>query len=101
MYVALQAFEYIQVLILCKLFFLDSGPSDLPAQSLLASQVSDHEETGAREEAAWSDSDDERREVSLVARPLLRKLRKTEAEDVITGKEYSRRLQKQYACCPI
>jgi U3 small nucleolar RNA-associated protein 18 len=44
---------------------------------------------------AWSDSDDERISVSLAARPQLRKLRRTAAEDVITGKEYSRRLRKQ------
>lgn len=34
--------------------------------------------------------------VSLASVPRLRKLRRTEAEDVVNGKEYSRRLRKQF-----
>lgn len=45
---------------------------------------------------AWVDSDDERIAVSLASNPRLRKLRRTEAEDVVSGKEYTRRLREQY-----
>jgi U3 small nucleolar RNA-associated protein 18 len=78
-----------------QLFFLDSGPSDSPNQALFTAQTSDDEDGSTREQAAWSDSDDDMISVSLAARPQLKKLRRTEAEDVISGKEYSRRLRKQ------
>lgn len=42
------------------------------------------------------DSDDERTLVSLASAPRLRKLRRTEAEDVVNGKDYARRLRKQF-----
>lgn len=45
---------------------------------------------------AWEDSDDERILVSLGSEARLRKLRRTEEEDIINGKEYTRRLRKQY-----
>lgn len=44
----------------------------------------------------WHDSDDEQLTVSLADNQRLRKLRVAEAEDVISGKEYIRRLRKQY-----
>lgn len=46
--------------------------------------------------AAWVDSDDERIVVSLASNPRLRKLRTTESEDLVNGKEYSKRLRRQY-----
>ena len=61
---------------------------------------SEDEGTGIRRPAAWEDSDDERLVVSLASVPRLRKLRRTEAEDVISGKDYVRRLRKQYATYP-
>ncbi|KAM7207005.1 WD40-repeat-containing domain protein [Rhypophila sp. PSN 637] len=58
------------------------------------------EKSAAEEEPeqkpAWEDSDDERLTVSLASTPLLRKLRTTEAEDLISGTEYTRRLRQQY-----
>ena len=45
---------------------------------------------------AWIDSDDERRIVSLASNPQLRKLRNTESEDLVNGKEYTKRLQRQF-----
>ncbi|GAB1310465.1 U3 snoRNP protein [Madurella fahalii] len=45
---------------------------------------------------AWEDSDDERLTVSLAGATRLRKLRNSEAEDVVTGTEYARRLRQQY-----
>ena len=45
---------------------------------------------------AWEDSDDEKLSVSLASVGRLRKLRLTEAEDVVSGTEYTRRLRQQY-----
>lgn len=45
---------------------------------------------------AWEDSDDDRLAVSLAGATRLRKLRKTEAEDLVSGTEYSQRLRQQY-----
>jgi U3 small nucleolar RNA-associated protein 18 len=75
------------------LFFLDDTPGDAPAIPLGAE---DDDSDSGRDGAAWSDSDDERITVSLTSRTQLRKLRKTADDDVITGKEYSRRLRKQF-----
>lgn len=44
----------------------------------------------------WHDSDDERLTISLASHQRLRKLRVTEAEDVISGKEYIKRLRRQF-----
>lgn len=46
--------------------------------------------------AMWHDSDDERLAVSLADQAKLRKLRVAESEDVISGKEYVRRLRRQF-----
>ncbi|KUI67846.1 hypothetical protein VM1G_02647 [Cytospora mali] len=54
---------------------------------------------GARDdgpEAAWEDSDDDRLTVSLAGVKQLRKLRKSEADDIVSGTEYTRRLRQQY-----
>lgn len=45
---------------------------------------------------AWVDSDDERIVISLASNPRLRKLRVSEAEDLVNGKEYTRRLRRQF-----
>lgn len=42
------------------------------------------------------DSDDEHLKVSLASAPRLRKLRRTEAEDVVNGREYAKRLRHQF-----
>jgi WD40 repeat protein len=44
----------------------------------------------------WMDSDDERLAVSLAGTTRLRKLRVTEAEDLVSGTEYCRRLRQQF-----
>ena len=46
--------------------------------------------------AAWADSDDERIVISLASNPRLRKLRTAESEDWVNGKEYSKRLRRQF-----
>ncbi|OAA73286.1 IdgA domain protein [Cordyceps fumosorosea ARSEF 2679] len=44
----------------------------------------------------WVDSDDDRLAISLAGTTRLRKLRLTEAEDLVSGTEYCRRLRQQY-----
>lgn len=46
--------------------------------------------------AVWHDSDDEQLAISLASQPRLRKLRVTESEDLISGKEYIKRLRRQF-----
>jgi U3 small nucleolar RNA-associated protein 18 len=53
--------------------------------------------TADDEEApAWEDSDDEKMMISLASHGRMRKLRDTEADDFVTGKEYARRLRRQF-----
>ncbi|KAF2201309.1 WD40 repeat-like protein [Delitschia confertaspora ATCC 74209] len=77
------------------LFFFDSGPAATPAGTLAISKVVEDEDDEA-DKPAWEDSDDDRLVVSLASVPRLRKLRETEEDDVVSGKEYVRRLRKQY-----
>ncbi|KAL8762499.1 MAG: hypothetical protein Q9184_001499 [Pyrenodesmia sp. 2 TL-2023] len=84
----------IEVLIASKLFILDSEASGglLPR----VSSRQDYEASSDASEAAWHDSDDERIAVSLASNPRLRKLRDYEGEDLIGGREYTKRLRAQY-----
>jgi U3 small nucleolar RNA-associated protein 18 len=75
------------------LFFFDAGPVPAPAGSVAAKAAESDEEDG---KPAWEDSDDERLVVSLASVPKLRKLRETADDDMVNGKEYARRLRKQY-----
>ena len=54
------------------------------------------EEDHLRAGGAWYDSDDETVTVSLTSTSRLRKLRKTEDEDTVNGKIYTRRLRQQF-----
>ncbi len=65
---------------------------------LLRQSISDKDATPSADAhaAAWVDSDDERIVVSLAANPRLRKLRAIESEDLVNGKEYSKRLRRQF-----
>ena len=45
---------------------------------------------------AWIDSDDERITVSLASNSRLRKLRISETEDLVNGKEYAKRLRQEF-----
>lgn len=74
------------------LFMLDTGAAK--PQSAKALQTRPKALGG--DEPAWEDSDDDRLAVSLAGVTRLRKLRVTEAEDVISGTEYSRRLRQQF-----
>lgn len=70
----------------------------MPISDLVHVDNSDEEDNEHRGEhgAAWVDSDDERVMVSLASNPRLRKLRIAETEDIINGKEYSKRLRRQF-----
>lgn len=46
--------------------------------------------------AAWIDSDDEKLQISLLSSDRLRKLRKTPADDLISGREYTKRLRNRF-----
>jgi U3 small nucleolar RNA-associated protein 18 len=50
----------------------------------------------SRKPPAWTDPDDADLNVSLASNKRLRKLRDALAEDVVGGKEYERRLRRQY-----
>ncbi|KAA6412986.1 MAG: hypothetical protein FRX48_02729 [Lasallia pustulata] len=81
------------------LFFLDSGPpGGAGSQDTVASRRSDHGDntSSGNFPPAWVDSDDERLMISLASNPRLRKLRISEAEDVVNGKEYTTRLRRQF-----
>ncbi|PWW79946.1 WD40 repeat-like protein [Tuber magnatum] len=84
-----------------ELFFIDEGPSGAAAIAAGDIQGAGHGSLGEGEgeeqdPPAWQDSDDEMLTVSLANRGLLRKLRDTETEDLISGKEYSARLRRQF-----
>ncbi|CAO2654110.1 Nn.00g108430.m01.CDS01 [Neocucurbitaria sp. VM-36] len=76
------------------LFFFDSGPVPAPAGSIAPETAVESEDEDNK--PAWEDSDDERLVVSLASVPQLRKLREEVEDDVVNGKEYARRLRKQY-----
>lgn len=78
-----------------QLFFTDTGDNG-PVPAPGDDESSSDEATRSKQPAAWEDSDDERTRVSLASVPRLRKLRRTETEDVVNGKEYSKRLRKQF-----
>ncbi|RAL05075.1 WD40 repeat domain-containing protein [Aspergillus ibericus CBS 121593] len=81
------------------LFFLDSGAGPVSTE-LTEAPATPSDEEGSDEEAGmpalWHDSDDERISISLASHQRLRKLRVAESEDVISGKEYIRRLRRQF-----
>ncbi|KAK0268813.1 U3 snoRNP protein [Friedmanniomyces endolithicus] len=77
------------------LFFTDTGDADV-IQPNTHKDLDDDDTFRSKLPAAWEDSDDERTLVSLASVPRLRKLRRTEAEDVVNGKDYSRRLRQQF-----
>jgi len=86
-----------------ELFFVDEGPAStdvIPTRDIRGDSSGGEGEGGEEEEEedlpAWQDSDDEMLTISLANRGLLRKLRDTETEDLISGKEYSARLRRQF-----
>ena len=82
-------------LIVFKLFVLDSGPSVKPLVQA-PSDADDADDSADEPEAVWHDSDDDRIVVSLQANPRLRKLRIYEDEDLVNGRQYTKRLRRQF-----
>ncbi|KAJ5627558.1 hypothetical protein N7528_004985 [Penicillium herquei] len=78
------------------LFFLDSGVVPESTDAIPSPETPSDEEDEESAPALWHDSDDENLAVSLSSQARLRKLRVAEAEDVISGKEYIRRLRRQF-----
>ncbi|KAJ5718023.1 hypothetical protein N7488_003669 [Penicillium malachiteum] len=78
------------------LFFLDSGVVPESTDAIPSPETPADEEDEESAPALWHDSDDENLAVSLSSQARLRKLRVAEAEDVISGKEYIRRLRRQF-----
>lgn len=79
-------------------FDIDLGRTPADDQQLQLAVVPAASKTQAdpRDAPAWEDSDDERVTVSLASATQLRKLRTSEADDVITGTEYTFRLRQQF-----
>lgn len=75
------------------MFFLDSGPS---LDRSLHPSSSNLNTDNSVDAPAWIDSDDDRLKISLTSNNRLRKLRINEDEDLINGREYIRRLKRQY-----
>ena len=79
------------------LFFIDTAAQPQGESQLVkAKTAAVTGRTTDGDAPAWYDSDDERLSISLAGHSRLRKLRETEADDVVSGEEYSRRLRQQY-----
>ncbi|KAI0523760.1 Indigoidine synthase A like protein-domain-containing protein [Xylaria bambusicola] len=78
-------------------FDIDLGPKSASGQQLVAApSAKDRSQPDSKDAPAWEDSDDERLTISLANVTQLRKLRASEAEDVINGTEYTLRLRQQF-----
>lgn len=84
------------------LFFIDEGEaqdvneSDGNSVSSNTSDSEESEQSSDEEPDAWFDSDDEKLQVSLVSSAKLRKLRDTMSEEMVQGKDYSKRLRSRF-----
>ncbi|KIW14534.1 hypothetical protein PV08_07318 [Exophiala spinifera] len=78
------------------LFFLDAGTGELPISVAKELEHTEPLHASPHVQPTWYDSDDDRITVSLASNTRLRKLRDTEADDVVSGREYIRRLRRQY-----
>ncbi len=80
------------------LFALDIGGAQGDGKQLATAPTAQITQAQAisTDTPAWEDSDDERLTISLASATQLRKLRISEAEDLITGTEYITRLRQQY-----
>ncbi|KAI0863269.1 Indigoidine synthase A like protein-domain-containing protein [Xylaria cubensis] len=77
-------------------FDIDLGRTPADDKQLVQVPSASKMQLDTRETPAWEDSDDERLTVSLADATQLRKLRTSEADDVINGVEYTLRLRQQY-----
>lgn len=81
-----------------QLFMIDDGQSDGhdSAAQLDDNEIQKTEEQHDKRASVWQDSDDENISISLASVARLRKLRRVEGDDIVTGPEYSRLLQAQF-----
>ncbi|KAI1131770.1 Indigoidine synthase A like protein-domain-containing protein [Nemania abortiva] len=77
-------------------FDIDLGRTPVNDQQLVIAPAASKPQVDPHNAPAWEDSDDERVTVSLANATQLRKLRTTEADDIINGTEYTLRLRQQY-----
>ncbi|KAI1109252.1 U3 small nucleolar RNA-associated protein [Nemania sp. NC0429] len=79
-------------------FDIDLGrtPAEDQQLQLVVASTTSKPPTDPRDAPAWEDSDDERLTVSLASVTQLRKLRTSEADDIVTGTEYTLRLRQQF-----
>ena len=83
-------------LTLVQLFFLDTGAVQLPPSVSADLELAQQTNTSLHPQSVWYDSDDDRLSVSLASHTRLRKLRDTEDDDIVSGREYIQRLRRQY-----
>ena len=66
------------------------------SRSYTLADPSDNSFNGIPDSPVWHDSDDDRLTISLATNRIMRKLRKYEGEDIISGREYALRLGEHY-----
>ncbi|KAL1952375.1 hypothetical protein VTO73DRAFT_1524 [Trametes versicolor] len=69
---------------------------DQPAPEASSSTATKTENVSSHKSSAWTDADDTTLEVSLATDKRRRKLRDAVAEDTVGGRDYERRLRRQY-----
>ena len=85
-----------------KLFFVDDGAGEPSAAEGRASVGQEGVTSGlaptltSAKKPAWTDPDDTTLQVSLASNKRLRKLRDAPSDDTVGGREYERRLRRQY-----
>ncbi|KAI2635290.1 Indigoidine synthase A like protein-domain-containing protein [Xylaria nigripes] len=77
-------------------FDIDAERKVADSQQLVVASATRRALPGSKDPPAWEDSDDERLTISLANVTQLRKLRTSEADDLVTGTEYTFRLRQQY-----
>ncbi|CDR40192.1 CYFA0S04e05578g1_1 [Cyberlindnera fabianii] len=79
-----------------QLFFVDDGEDEAEPMDLDEEESEDESEDESEESDAWNDSEDEHMSISLLQTDRLKKLRKTEQDDTISGRQYISRLRSQF-----
>lgn len=78
------------------LFFVDEGEQVSQDEGSDDDSDNSSEESDSSNDDAWEDSDDEKLQVSLTSSDKLKKLRKTQADSAVTGREYTKRLRSRF-----
>lgn len=78
------------------MFFIDDGENTQENSDVESHLDMDVDSSEFDESDAWVDSEDEKVQISLKSSDKLKKLRKAENDDTITGKAYVKRLRTQF-----